>query len=569
MTVSTRKLMATCAVAALAVTIYGCSSSKEDRLEAERDEAVTEAAEAQMAQMMAEQRAAEAEAARMMAENAQMAAEAARAEADRLRIDAEEAAKIASAEADRLRMEAEASEQRAIAAESNAAAAQEDLRLAREALAGAEAELEVVRAGQMAAENAQMAAETARAEADRLRMEAEEAAKVASAEADRLRTEAEASEQRAVAAEMGAADAQVDLRLAQEALATAEAELEMLRAAEMMREQEEQARPDTEVSVELPGGIARSLASEVYAESDQDTLAMLLPDGETEFAPISVAVRQVYSDSGGSTRQPDLGAAYVRSISSDGANGFRVTYVVGGLTSQVDFTADHWNEQFGAFNDNDGGAINYWFWSLTSSFISDPIDRTSGSSEFRYLDMNGWSISFGSDNYEGHATYGLETLPENLPAGSAIYQGRVSANIWEGDKAGWPDDRTAVYGALTLDANFDTSQISGSIGELTTQVADFSSPPEPMPAGNSIDISNGVINGGQFTADWSGSGPRNVGPLETVSGFDGTLLGEFYGPFAEEVGGVISGQRNATGTAPDQYFTGAFGGHQLEPEVEQ
>ena len=142
MTVSTRKLMATCAVAALAVTIYGCSDSTEDRLRGERDEAVTEAAEAQMAQMMAEQRATEAETARMMAEQAQMMAEQAqmmaeeaRAEADRLRMEAEEAAMMASGDAAATEQRATAAEQRAMNAEADAAAAREALRLAQEALA--------------------------------------------------------------------------------------------------------------------------------------------------------------------------------------------------------------------------------------------------------------------------------------------------------------------------------------------------------------------------------------------------------------------------------------------------
>ena len=556
MIISAKNLLATCAVSALALGIYGCSSSSEEnRLRTERDAAKMEAAEA--------------EAARMMAENAQTAAEAARAEADRLRMEAEEAASMANAEADRLRMEAEASEQRSVAAEMDAARAQEDLRLAREALATAEDELEEVREARVTAEGAQMAAEAARAEADRLRMNAEEAARVAAAEAVRLRLEAQTAEQRAVAAEMNAVAAQEDLRLAREALATAEAELEMLRAAQMIREQEEQAKLDAEAAVEHAGGIARSPAPKVYAESNQDTLAMLLPNGETEFAPISVAVRQVNTGAGSGTRQPDQGAAYVRSISSDGANGFRVIYVVGGLTSRVDFTADHWNDAFGAFNNDSGGSTNYWLWSHTGSFASDPNDRTSGSSDFRYFDMNGWSFRIGDNNYDGHFTYGLRTRPDNLPAGSATYEGSITADVWEGNEAEWPDDRTSVSGALTLDADFDTSEIMGQIDNLATQVADFSSPSEPMPAGNLIAISNGVIDSGQFTADWTGNGPTNVAALETVNGFDGTLLGEFYGPAAEEVGGVMSGQRAATGTAPEQYFTGVFGGRQQAPDGEQ
>ena len=148
---STRKLIVTCFVAALAVSAYGCSSSTEDRLRAERDEANMAAAEAALAVEMAEQRATEAEAARMMAEQARMEADAARAEADRLRTEAEEAARMADEDAAAAMQRATdaeaaaiAAEQRAFDAEADAAAARESLRLAQEDLMTARAELDAV-----------------------------------------------------------------------------------------------------------------------------------------------------------------------------------------------------------------------------------------------------------------------------------------------------------------------------------------------------------------------------------------------------------------------------------------
>ena len=87
--------------------------------------------------------------------------------------------------------------------------------------------------------------------------------------------------------------------------------------------------------------------------------------------------------------------------------------------------------------------------------------------------------------------------------------------------------------------------------------------------GNSIAISNGMIDAGGFTADWAGSGPMNAMRNETVSGFAGTMVGEFYGPAAEEVGGVMRGQRAADGSSSGQILRGVFGASQPEPEVEQ
>ena len=49
-------------------------------------------------------------------------------------------------------------------------------------------------------------------------------------------------------------------------------------------------------------------------------------------------------------------------------------------------------------------------------------------------------------------------------------------------------------------------------------------------------------------------------PHETISGFEGTVIGEFYGPAADEVGGVLSGRRAATDSMPEQFLIGGFGG---------
>ena len=39
-------------------------------------------------------------------------------------------------------------------------------------------------------------------------------------------------------------------------------------------------------------------------------------------------------------------------------------------------------------------------------------------------------------------------------------------------------------------------------------------------------------------------------PNYSIRGFSGNMLGEFYGPAAEEVGGVLNGNRAVIATAP-------------------
>jgi hypothetical protein len=51
---------------------------------------------------------------------------------------------------------------------------------------------------------------------------------------------------------------------------------------------------------------------------------------------------------------------------------------------------------------------------------------------------------------------------------------------------------------------------------------------------------------------------------ESVRGFMGHILGEFYGPNAEEVGGVVTATRDVAGTADDRVLHGFIGGRKTD-----
>ena len=305
-------------------------------------------------------------------------------------------------------------------------------------------------------------------------------------------------------------------------------------------------------------GIAVSQDPAVYADSLSDTLASLLPDGNTAFAPLSAVV---YSDwDNYETAQPSQGDAFVKSISSDGAQGFNVTYVINGRDSVVHFSPDEWYEPWGSFRENKRGETEVWYfnmyslWAYSGSFYDDPSDRTSGSSEFDYFDMNGWNASLPGDTFQGMSVYGVRTRPENMPTGSATYAGRVQVNTWQGND---PRSESRLRGNLALNADFDNSAINGLIDGLQRTHPSN----EVMASGNTIDISNGVISGGRFEADWEGN-DTNAGSLleDSMRGFEGTMVGEFYGPAAEEVGGVMGGRRAGTSSDPVAVnVTGIFG----------
>ena len=301
-------------------------------------------------------------------------------------------------------------------------------------------------------------------------------------------------------------------------------------------------------------GISLSPAAAVYANSSSDTLSSLLPDGNTTFAPVSAAVLRDVD--GGLTSLPDEDEAYVASISSDDANGFRVTYVIDGVEHDFHFQDADWNMY--EYYKNSGG-VEVWLWSLTDSMYRG-ANRTSGSSEFAYFDMNGWLVAISNDGFEGYSTYGARTHADNMPMGSATYEGILHGRSWRGDNPIYPSGRTNWHGDLTLNVNFDNREVDGLVDNLRAQPSNFSAPLTPMREGNSLDISDGVIVNGQFSAEWVGVDTNTYSPTEyTVSGLAGTMAGEFYGPNAEEVGGVIAGYVAPIASNPDYNVVGVFG----------
>ena len=147
--------------------------------------------------------------------------------------------------------------------------------------------------------------------------------------------------------------------------------------------------------------------------------------------------------------------------------------------------------------------------------------------------------------------------------GTAVYEAFMNARIFDDNE---PFQHSWVSGNLSLEADFDGSAVSGNADLYTPS---WNSGSIVLASGNSIALSNGTIDGAGFTADWATSGPMNVARNETMSGFEGMLVGEFYGPAAEEVGGVMRGNRAADGNSPGQVLMGHFGGAQPEPEVQQ
>ena len=340
-------------------------------------------------------------------------------------------------------------------------------------------------------------------------------------------------------------------------------ELAELRIARVLEEQREQERLDRQRLAGFEGGLARSLQNSRFADGDADTLSDLLPGGEEVFSTLSAALWRDYQNR--SSAVPGLGSAYVKSVSSDAKGGFHVTFVIDGKESLAHFPVHRFGTTL--FQGGVQGSLTgYSLWSWTDSFEAgsdetEAANRTGGASYYDYFDVNGWQAgTSGIGNFRGIMTYGVRTRPDNLPTGSAGYEGRLRAEMWSADASAW-GSQTWVRGTVHLQANFDDGQVSGRIDGLQFQPQGESR--YALPDGNVVDIASTPIGEARFAADWVGNDSnRNAAPHETIDGFSGTLIGEFYGPAADELGGVLSGRRAATDTAPEQYLIGGFGGSQ-------
>ena len=284
------------------------------------------------------------------------------------------------------------------------------------------------------------------------------------------------------------------------------------------------------------------------------SLAALLPNASNAFTPLVQALR------GNATGQTaELASRFsVKSVSSDGNNGFRVTYTVDGQEETIHFEATDYVDG-GSYYSKDVDGVAYFLGTYTGSF--ERTDKNQGSSGFRYFDVNDFGTFDGTTNTadRNFMSYGAPTDSADLPAGAATFVGfangrsRLKVN-------GSNDYRLRIDGSLRLTADFGDSTLTGAI--LGIRVRNATGGDSYLPDTAYFDISNGRIADGKFTADLAGVQPGSGAPAdESVRGYEGTVDGQFYGPAAEEVAGVFNASRQ------NRVMAGVFGASRLEPRV--
>ena len=290
-----------------------------------------------------------------------------------------------------------------------------------------------------------------------------------------------------------------------------------------------------------------------YASSSNHTMAELLPDPTNSFAPITSSLRMDYDNDVASITD----SFHVKSISSDGNNGFHITYVIGGLEKTIHFSESDYRTSNRDYRTSDENGVTFTLWSYTDSIRGS--DKNRGSSEFAYFDAFGnYLADIDATGADGRAlmTYGART--STLPGGTATYYGRTYSDMFDNTVGNLSNNtaRTRILGRLALTASFADATVQGRIWGLRMR------PPgalsyENLPLTTQIDIKDGRIVDGRFTASLSGTDEDPNAPLDkSARGFEGDAYGEFYGPAAEELGGVL----NAVRAEDNMTVSGWFGG---------
>ena len=299
-------------------------------------------------------------------------------------------------------------------------------------------------------------------------------------------------------------------------------------------------RADIAPGVPIPTGLVRSTEHPFYTEYEGDDLDVLSVTVPT----LASGIRRDYDEQ----RSELANDAYIKSVGfleigladDEEKSTLLVTYVVGDEEVTVDFTDADLDPGYDSSWTKTVDGVEYWGW------IQNYGVRVGEDRDFL-------SFISGVPGYRLYATGGIRTETADLPSGTAVYEGgmRGDTHLRNDPSSG----RQSMSGSLRLTANFDERSLEGRISDIRIR------PDNPrvwsdLPDTTYFVIDDGRIVDGQFTASLTGMDSNANAAMDekTVRGYEGGVLGEFYGPSAEEVGGVLNASRD------DRVMAGAFGG---------
>ncbi len=274
--------------------------------------------------------------------------------------------------------------------------------------------------------------------------------------------------------------------------------------------------------------------------------AEMLADPANTFRAYSASIIRDWDND----RVKVTGRYSVQSVASDGNYGFHITY---GDTEADAPTKVHFPREAYRSSGNNLALedLGYWLWAISSV----PFNGSNyGSTETSTLAFLGSSLHSrhgdGSGGPYHFIVYGLETPVADLPTGTAIYSGGgVSIQQWDNNLGDISTSagRTLFQGDSRLMFDFADGSLTGRIDNMRRRLPGEATYTN-LSATTGFDITAGGTENGQFAATITGTDTNPNAPLaDSMRGFEGGLVGAFYGSDAGSVGGVLNASRKMGG----------------------
>ena len=296
-------------------------------------------------------------------------------------------------------------------------------------------------------------------------------------------------------------------------------------------------------------------ASPVFARNETSTLKATLAN-PANVIPVLAATLYRHRAAGqeGVEFATDL---FVKSIRRNASGAYVIDYVLDGADEQVTIPLD--NCPNGCRTTVNGRTFAIY---NETRDDDDMATMEDGLGEFEYLASHRIFFQPAETQIRTWFVFGVRT--EDLPMGTATYHNKFRARTWEtaNDDS---DQRQRFYATMRIVANFDMRALEGRVYAVEGTPRDGEYADRVDWPTSSFALTDGRIVNGQFTATLTGVDSDPNTPLdESVRDFMGQVLGEFYGPNAEEVGGVVTATRDVAGTADDRVLFGYFGGRKTD-----
>ncbi len=300
----------------------------------------------------------------------------------------------------------------------------------------------------------------------------------------------------------------------------------------------------------------------VYAEAGKTSYT------GTEFGTVTSSFVRTYGDTP-SVSLPDSSGPHVASVTPMTDDAHDVVFMVNGKEVPISFTGAELSSPFpentktteGTIYDPDGDLDGYQAAALGGLNADNPLKKD-------YYSLAFWGVYLNSDvtDYNGYVVFGPRTNPASFPT-TASYSGYFNGTYMadDGKTPRWASHRHSLWGRLKLTANFDNLMISGTVDDLAMQDPENEGDPEnrggrwtDLPETTSVTIAKSPIVQGRYITTWTGQDTNANNSMDTSArGFSGQMVGDFYGPNAEETAGVFNGSRDNDGTSESMF--GVFG----------